>query len=573
MPKYIRLLCCLAFLLASSAHAASPGTGSTSNTNSQQQSCGCDHTISTYNWLVDGATLGAQPGDTICLDSSVAYANMTWKNINGTQADPIFIKNCGGQVYINAHNSGTPNIGYGWRFKNSSFFKISGDGDSNHKYGIKVSTPGGFYITMEHFTTNFEISNVEVAGVSPVTPTSTQNGFAGIGIKTKPYCDGSSDRDTWTMHDVSVHDNYIHDVGGEGLYIGYGFYDGRVEGNCGTFRIPHAIRGLRVFNNKVEDVGYDGIQVKNADTNAEIHNNFITNYGLRENGNHDEGLLVGDGTEALIYNNWIDNGPGVKKGNGIQLNAFGNTKVFNNVVIDLGPDATQNLYNKRNSIYINNNSSSFSNAKTGTFEIYNNTFIGAQNYGIEAYTPQAIELKNNIFTGYAQQSSFGFTASQINIANIFNMNLSTFNFVDALNNDFRLQPSSPALGTGVNTQLSFDHDNLLRVDNIFDVGAYEYGGVLANSVPALSIITPSSNLQTTRRAVFVEVELTDPTNAIEKVQYILNGRLIGTDVLPRKTEHWIGGQRFNMGNNDFHAIAIDLNGQTTQSQSITITVN
>ena len=571
MKKYINRICCLIALLAPLVYTA-PSQAATSA--SQLQSCGCDHTISTYNWVVDGNTLGTQPGDTICLDASVSYANMTWRNIHGTQADPIVVKNYGGQAYINSYNSGTPNIGYGWRFKNSSFFKITGNGDAQHEYGIKVSTPGGFYISMESFTTNFEISNVEVAGISPVTPTSTRNGFAGIGIKTKPYCDGSADRGTWTMNDVKVHDNYIHDVGGEGLYIGYGFYDGRVEHNCGAMRVPHAIRGLRVFNNKVEDVGYDGIQVKNADTDVEIYSNFIARYGLRENGNHDEGMLIGDGTEALIYNNWIDNGPGVKKGNGMQINAFGNTKIFNNVVVNLGQDATQNLYNKRDSIYINNNSPAFSNDKQGTFKVYNNTFIGAQNRGIEAYTPQHLEIKNNIFTGYVQASNFGFLASLTNASNIFNPDATALNFVDVANHDFHLQQNSPAVGAGVDTQLTFDHDDLLRVDNNFDIGAYEEGGVAPGTIPTLAITTPASILHTTRRAIFVEVELTDPANTVDKVQYILNGRLIGTDKLPRKTEHWIGGQRFNVGSNDFYAIALDASGQTiARSPSIDIIVN
>ena len=72
--------------------------------------------------------------------------------------------------------------------------------------------------------------------------------------------------------------------------------------------------------------------------------------------------------------------------------------------------------------------------------------------------------------------------------------------------------------------------------------------------------------------MFIEAELTDPLNEIEKVQYMLNGRLIGTDLLPRKTEHWIGGQHFKLGNNDFQAVAIHFNGQITQSQSINIEV-
>ncbi|CAA6823637.1 MAG: Unknown protein [uncultured Sulfurovum sp.] len=573
MKKYIKALSYLSILLGSSAHALSTA---------EEQACGCDHVISTYSWSVDGNISNFQPADTVCLDASVDYGSMKWEHINGTKEDPIVIKNCAGQVYINAHSSTSASHSYGWRFYNSKFFKILGNGDSQHQYGIKVSTPKGFHVTMERFTTNFEIANVEVAGISSVIDKNT-SGFAGIGVKTQPRCDGKSDRDVWTMHDVNIHDNYIHHVGGEGLYIGYGRYDGFINQDTKTSCVgrkmyPHAIRGLRVFNNIVKNVGYDGIQVKNADSNVAIYNNFISDYGLLENGNHDEGLFIGDGTEALIYNNWVDNGLSIKKGHGIQLNGFGNTKVFNNVVINLGVDVNRTLqpaYNKKSSLYLNNNSNSYSSDKNGTFEIYNNTFIGAQDYGIEAYTGQKIMLHNNIFTEYRRMRSISSNATLIKSANIFEQNASLLDFIDFPNKDFNLQSTSIAVGTGVNKQLAFDYNHSRRVDNVFDIGAYEYGGISASGIPSLTIVTPSLNTPIKRKAVFVEVELKNASNSfnnIEKVQYILNDRLIGTDVLPRVTEHWIGGQRFKVGDNDFYAIGTHFNGEITRSPSINIRV-
>ena len=598
--KKIKWLCYLTFLCTLPVHAAqATPTNTTTNVNntSTQLSCSCTHTINQYSGVIDGDTLGFQPGDTICLDASVTYSYMKWENINGTQADPITIKNCGGQVHINAYvppSNSTHLSRYGWKFHNSSFFKITGDGDPQHQYGIKVSTPGGYHMKMEKFTTNFSISNVEIAGNVPVTGNSL-SGFAGIGVKTDPTCDGLSDRGVWEMRDVRIHDNYIHDVGTEGLYIGYGRYDGFFNNDCPLssgghrFSIPHAIKGLRVFNNKIDNVGWDGIQVKNADHDAEIYNNVITNYGLRENGNHDEGLFIGDGSEALIYNNWVDNGPGVKKGHGIQINGFGNTKIFNNVVINLGvdefrptpPPGTSPAYNKKSSIYINNNSSSYSVLKGGTFEVYNNTFVGAQDYGIEAFTPQPIDIKNNIFTGYAlnKESSIDHTPSLLtwqNASNIFDRSGATLNFIDAVNKDFHLQPSSSAVGAGVNRGLAFDHDGTSRlVDQSHDIGAYEYD----SSGPQISIVTPSTNIQLTsndvfvdEKSVFIEVDLIDPNSLVQRVEYFLNGRFIGLDRLPRTLEHHIGGQRFNVGVNNFYAVAVDLNGQRIQSQSITITI-
>lgn len=577
MKKYIKSITALTFLFTSLGHAL---------TTSEEATCGCDHTISSYtNGSVNGNALNFQPGDTICLDPSVSYANMRWEDINGTKDNPIIIKNCAGQVYINAHNSLSTKVAYGWRFYESKFFKILGNGDPQHKYGIKVSTPGGFYISMERFTTNFEISNVEVAGIAPVTPPIDPHdknetnvfGFAGIGIKTQPQCDGLADRDVWTMYDVNIHDNYIHDVGGEGVYIGYGRYDGFKNGNCdGNYTTPHAIRGLQVHSNRVENVGYDGVQIKNSDTNVAIYNNIIKGYGLRENGQHDEGLLVGDGTEALIYNNWIENGSSIKKGHGVQLNGFGNTHMFNNVVVNLGIDENRTgrtgPFNKKSSLYINNNSSSFSNDKNNTFKIYNNTFVGAQDHSFEAYTPQDIELKNNIFTGYMAQPSISSSTSVLDASNIYEQNMSLIGFVDLANKDFRLQHNSMAVGTGIDTQLAFDYNRSSRLNNVFDVGAYGYHVTPASEIPTLRIITPSTHEPIRKKAVFVEVELVNPLNIINKVQYVLNGKIIGTDDLPKVTEHWIGGQKLKPGNNEFYAIGIHNNGQITRSPSINIRV-
>ncbi|MBL4821909.1 MAG: hypothetical protein JKX90_00085 [Colwellia sp.] len=545
-----------------------------------QQNCGCDYHVPD-TWLVDGNTFGAgggviKPGETICLDSSVDYKRMTWRNIVGTVADPIIIKNCGGQAYINSHRSITPNsvgnpnnVNHGWVFENSSFFKIKGDGDPQSQFGIKVSSPGGYYIKMSKFTTNFEISNVEVAGLYP-GGTDPLSGFAGIGIKTAPLCDSSADRGTWEMRDIKVHHNYIHDVGAEGLYIGYGFYSGRLHGgNTCSLKMdyPHAINGLRVFNNRIENVGWDGIQVKNADSDVEIYNNSIVNYGTKNNGNHNEGLLVGDGSEALIYNNWIENG----SGNGIQINAFGNTKIFNNTVVNSGHD----------SLYLNNTSSNFSRKYDqagnviGEFDIYNNTFIGAGHNGITMFTEQNKNLVNNIVGDYGNRG-LHFNATLIHpvsFSNIFSLHLSALRFVALQHDDYHLRHNSPATGAGSYIPLNIDFDNSLRVDGIYDIGAFEYdvtvGGTNQTSI---SIITPSSNIQVSANdSVFIEVVSNDTSNRVQKVQYILNGTLIGTDHFPKKTEHWIGAQRLNQGQNYFYAIAVNYGGSiAAQSQTIEI---
>ena len=126
---------------------------------------------------------------------------MLRENIVGYADNPILITNCGGQATTISTGS------YGWKFQNSEYVKISGDGSPDYEYSIKVSTLTGFYL-------------------------------------------------------------------------------GRVESSCKigdeedwVTTYSHSIKRLRVFNNLLENIGYDGFQVKNADENAENYNNVVRNYG------------------------------------------------------------------------------------------------------------------------------------------------------------------------------------------------------------------------------------------------------------------------------------------------------
>ncbi len=417
--------------------------------------CNCDHVVGPQRGPVNGETLGVLPGDVICIDGDQEYNSMVWTNIVGTESDPIIIKNCGGQVHINPSVSS-----YGWKFERSKHFKILGNGDPKFKYGIKVTTRTGFYLTFEVFTTNFEVAHLEIAGAAP-NGIGDGNGFAGIGVKTSPYqgCDIFTDptRTAWVMDEIKIHTNYIHDVGGEGLYVGHGFYNGRKESACDERTYSHAIKNLEIYDNIIENVGFDGMQIKNADENALIHGNIIRNYGTRNHGAHNEGLFIGDATEALVYSNWVENG----SGHGIQINGFGESEYFNNVIINSGVDG----------IYLNNNNPSFAN-KDGVFKIYNNTFINMGDEGFEAYTPQKIELKNNIFVNNIGSDTRG--SKPVSETNIFTKDINDIGFVNHANLDFRLQNNSIARDAGSNVALQYDYSGFKRKDNRIDVGAFEF---------------------------------------------------------------------------------------------------
>lgn len=244
----------------------------------------CDFVIDTKAGVVEGKDLNIQPGDIIGLSGAGDnYKNITFSNIIGTEDNPIIIKNCDGRAIIESTHS------FGVKFKHSKHFKLSGDGDENEEYGIKISTTNGFFLTFEFFTTNFETYQIEIAGLEP-NGIGEDNGFAGIGIKTSPYQDcvtfSDPSRKAWVMEDVTVRNCYIHDTGGEGIYLGHGFYTGRKESACSEITYSHSIQHVRIHDNLIENIGYDGIQIKNADLDCKLYNNVIFNYGTIDNGAH-----------------------------------------------------------------------------------------------------------------------------------------------------------------------------------------------------------------------------------------------------------------------------------------------
>jgi len=418
----------------------------------------CTHIVSTHE--TNGEELAIAPGDIICLDSEVEYENLLFSSIEGIAANPIIIRNCGGQAIINSTS------GFGIKFKNSSNFKILGDG-GGADYGIKVSTDRGFFITFEEFTTDFEIAYVEIAGKQK-NGIGENNGFAGFGVKTSPNqaCDVFTDptRQAWIMRNIIVRDNHIHDTGGEGLYIGHGFYKGRKESACTDITFSHSIKNLRVFNNLIENTGFDGIQVKNADEDVEVYDNIIINYGTRNEEVHNEGLFIGEGTTGKFYNNIVINGTG----HGIQMQGLGNLNIFNNVVIKPGGDG---FFGAHGEFVIR--------FEDGYFNIFNNTFVDAGDDGFVFFNDAGgiKRVINNIVAGVGENlNPSGATLEMTN--NIFTTDINEIGFSDLNANDVGLTSGAPAIDAGADLSsfgVTFDIEGDPRPQgSAFDVGADEF---------------------------------------------------------------------------------------------------
>lgn len=230
--------------------------------------CRCDYTI-TQGGIYNNSSLKIQPGQTVCIRAG-HYDMFRFNGFMGAPGQPIRFVNCGGQVGVgvNASNSGI-------QFMNSSYFTLSGSGDAAYPYGfiIDKSGSGSSGVSVGGLSTDFEVERVEVAVAS----------YAGFFMKIDPGCDSTTWRDNFTMYNVKVHDNYIHDTGGPGTFIGSGY--SATTGNtvtCNGVRktvYPVQLIDLQVYNNRIERTTGTGLGINNA-PNASVYNNTLVNTNL-----------------------------------------------------------------------------------------------------------------------------------------------------------------------------------------------------------------------------------------------------------------------------------------------------
>jgi hypothetical protein len=417
----------------------------------------CTYVVPSNTYKVDGNALGLKPGAVICLSSANKYANIVFVNINGTAEQPITITNCGGTVNINGTGKS-----FGLKTENSKYFRITGS--SAATYGIKISG-SNLGITLDKLSTNFEVDHVEIYNI----------GFAGIMAKTDPTCDDATIRGNFTMRDISLHHNYVHETGGEGFYVGNSFYkDGVNNATCGV-RLPHAIEGAKIYNNIVKNSGWEGIQVGSATVGAAIYNNTIENYGTKNVNNQRNGLQIGEGTGGLCYNNLIKTGPG----NGMVVLGLGDNVIHDNIIVNAG--AIGIFCDERYT-------------PGPGFKFLNNTIIAPGTDGIRIYAdlvPMNVIMNNIIVSpgSYGTYKSPRTTADSYvyklstNVKltmsnNYFTQDIASVKFVNAAASNYRLVSGSPAINKGgviTDYSIATDFYQKARIKGAaVDIGAAEY---------------------------------------------------------------------------------------------------
>jgi len=456
-------------------------TGCFSVLAAEAQKMQCKLTVDPAVTMVHGHSnaSGVRPGDTICL-SAGQKTYLILSHLQGTKENPIVVTNTDGQVLI----GNAPN--YGVKFDSCSHIKFSGKGISSLPYGIKINATPGTGLSVDGMSTNIEIEGVEISNT----------GISGLVAKTEPDCSFTSTRDKFTLRELKIHDNYIHHTGDEGMYIGSSKYKNGQTVTCDghdTILFPHLLRGVYIYNNRVEFTGWDGIQVSSADSGCFIHDNQVMYDSEEEVLYQMSGILIGGGTTASCFNNAIRDG----KGDGIDVVSLGAQDIYNNLIVNPGRtykiDQNYTPYLKHG-IYVGPDYASPSN----TYRLINNTIVSPKSYGIRFVDAQSAEniIANTIIINPGSYPTSGENA-YINLAsasidiqllnNIKNRDFATIEFVNPGEGDFDLKKNSPAVNTGIDLALfplGFDILNRIRPFAVLpDIGAYECQDSSLLSIP------------------------------------------------------------------------------------------
>ena len=430
-----------------------PQNGGPSTPSDQKiMSCSeCTFIVPPGTKVIDGKVEGFKPGDVICLSSAQQYHFLSLKNINGTAAKPITVRNCDGIATIHEET-----VAYALRFESSKHYRLTG-GDNPGEYGIKITGSPSNGVVMGYLTSDFEVDHLEVSNV----------GFAGIMAKTDPSCDDATIRGNYTMRNVSFHDNYIHDSHGEGFYIGHSSYSGK-ETTCGM-RMPHIIENVKVYRNIVKNSGWDGIQLSSAPHGAEIYENVIENFATDNKAAQRSGICIGGGTGGACYNNLIKNG----NGSGIQALGTADNTIHNNIVI--GATTFGIFCDERTS-------------PGNGYRILQNTVINAGKASVLIYAEKVPnnEVLNNIFIQEGVDNTLESNFIQVlskevkmeSVNNFFGSTITDLHFKDPSQANFQLTDRSPVIDKGADVsrfKLVKDFYSKERLKGLrYDIGASEF---------------------------------------------------------------------------------------------------
>ncbi|MFL5786921.1 MAG: PKD domain-containing protein [Flavisolibacter sp.] len=406
----------------------------------------------------NGILSSVRGGDTLKIPAGT-YNDIILDSFSGDPCRPVIIINMGGKVA-----SGYIRIDH-----KAQYFKITGTGDTTIKYGFKVGTAGAGAGLAIGIANHYEVEHLECS-----------NSDVGFLCKKNPYAGyPSSVYPNYIINKVSIHDNYIHNTHGEGMYIGHTY---PLADPYNNNLVPIQMDSVEIFNNLVDSTDWDGIQLSNARNGASIHDNVVKHFGLINMGAQQAGIIMGANTNGNVYNNMILGGTG----NGMEIFGYGHIQIYNNLITDAGQDGTQY---KQDALFIDD-VPMYSNP--GLYiEVINNTIVNSGRDAVRMYNDRGSVVNKNVFknnllvqpnsltTGGSFSQYLNYPGTLGTESNNIKLPLTTqAKFIAPGLSDYHLLAGSPAIDTGADVSsygIVTDLDHFNRpYGTKYDAGAYEF---------------------------------------------------------------------------------------------------
>lgn len=290
-------------------------------------------------------------GDTVRI-TGTSYSVVEFYNVGGDACRPLVV-DPGEGFTTNA-----------LRFKgNCRYIKFL---PAKKKYGVVIKN-GALTISLSH---HIEVENMEIYGAS-----------IGVYCKQDPEYGNPDTYGTsgYVMRKITLKNLWVHDVGGEGMYVGITAPEGVIRqkpNGVDTLISSIPLDSVEIINCLVENCDWDGIQLSHALNGNNILNNTVRNVGLINKSQQMNGIILGGNTNGNVIGNNVTNAPAA----GIAVFGFGVCNIDNNVLTNTGngKDAKGTPANEP-AMYFNKNHSMGAKLQVNC---YNNTIDGANNNGI-----------------------------------------------------------------------------------------------------------------------------------------------------------------------------------------------
>jgi hypothetical protein len=446
--------------------------------------------LDTHNGFIDfkqiSHTLG--PGDKVLIEGHTRPSLILVNLVYGAAGHPITVTNTGSQPFV--IDGDDPSVQYGIGIWGAKHVVFTGTPLPDEPYGIKVLRASSVGIKVEYNnyqegrvagdfedTVDLVISGVEIANA----------GFAGIQAKyelSEPYPDPVPTV-VPLLDGLEIHHTYIHDVAGEGMYIGW-TSDGHPD-----------VANVSIHHNLIREAGWDGIQLNRSHGQNYIYCNVVDGYaGMSYTadkglfGAQNEGITV-HAAKTDVYDNLVK-ASNQYSGSALFYTLYEPSRVYNNVFVHGGFNSTKH----EAAMYIRELSSGTLAAKPdATLDLINNTVIKPDSHGIELLggVTKPVRIINNVIVEPLNGGRYvNVQSAQTPVTyatNGFYATVAEAGFVGPT--DYHPASGSPLIDSGTNVAsdgITADYEGVARPQGpAYDVGAYERPA----AATAVAILTPA----------------------------------------------------------------------------------